>query len=88
MDTDKKQYDKQKYNRTYYTKSNEAIKLQHKKYYTENKQTILNKCKEYRTLNANKIYHRYSCRCGGSYSKNNYSRHTKSIIHKAFINTD
>ena len=88
MDTDKKQYNTQKYNRTYYNKSHEAIKRQHKKYYIENKEEILNKCKEYRINNADKLHHIHSCECGGYYSKNNYSRHIKTNKHQTFINTD
>lgn len=43
------------YEKKYYEKHSEKIKLKSKKYYIKNKVTFLDKCKKYRLKNTNKI---------------------------------
>ena len=78
MDTN---YDIQKYNKTYYNKSQVEIKIQHKKYYNLNKEQILKRCAVYRTNNKDKLQETYTCDCGSIIRITNKSRHMKSIKH-------
>jgi len=78
--------DRKRYNRTYYIKSHESIKLQQKDYYNTNKDYVLEKCREYRELNKLKINEKNSCVCGGKYTTSHKSTHSKSKKHQDYLN--
>ena len=66
-------------------------KKRHKEIYEgEYKETILLKNKEYRDKNKEQIYkkqnEKFTCECGGKYSRVNKVRHTKSIKHLNYLN--
>ena len=60
-----------------------------KEHYEDNKDEILEKNKKYREKNKDKISEqrneKFSCVCGGKYTKNHKARHMKTIKHIEYI---
>ena len=52
-----------------------------KKWLEENKEHLLQYAKDYRDKHSEQI----SCECGGHYTRNRRSRHEKSKLHLAFL---
>lgn len=54
-------------------------------YREQNREIINEKKKEYRERNKGKIYEKFECECGGSYTKDHQARHFKSKKHIEYL---
>ena len=79
-------------NKEYYKEWRDKNKEYHKEYkkehYEKNKDRILEKCKEYYHKNKDRISEKFTCECGGKYTRSHKSRHFKTKLHKSFIENE
>ena len=73
-------------------KNKEYIKEKKKEWYENNKEYIKEQRKEYREKNKDKINERvkekFTCECGGRYTRNVKTRHLRTKKHKSFISNN
>lgn len=87
----------QEWNSHYYQENKDDIKFNQKQYYNDNKEGILAKRKQYQLDNKEKIrarkrlhyiaQERHECPCGGRYTTNKKSTHSKSQKHQKWLAT-
>ena len=73
----------------YYQKNKEYWQVKNKQKYEENRDNALKQQQEYRKKNIeiikSKQNEKFTCDCGGKYTRSNYSQHIKSKKHQDFI---
>jgi hypothetical protein len=81
---------KKEYGKEYYEENKEQILEYKKEYYEENKEQILEYKKEYykknKEKNFEKIKEKFTCDCGGKYTRVNKSAHEKTKKHLIYVN--
>jgi len=77
------------YKKEYYSKNKEAIINKQKEYNMKNREAICTKQREFYSKNKeailNKLNEKFSCDCGGKYTRGNKIRHFKSKKHQKFL---
>jgi len=77
--------------KNYYNDNKETIletqKEYSKKYRDNNKEKVLKTQKKYRDNNREKLQQKVNCECGGKYTHNHKSRHSKTIKHQSYLAT-
>ena len=73
----------------HYQKNKDIIIERVKEYYQNNKDIINEKKKEHYQKNKDRIYEyrkeKFSCECGGKYTRTHKARHVKSIKHQKYV---
>ncbi len=73
------------YKKQYRENKKEMIAEKSKEYYQANKERISAYGKDYREKNRKVIYEKHNCQCGGKYTTNSKSQHSKSLKHKQYM---
>jgi len=83
----KREYDNQ--DKKKWNDNNKEYRKEYKKeHYEKNKDIILEKSKEYYHKNKDRINEKFTCECGGRYTKSNKLQHLRTKIHKSFIENE
>lgn len=73
------------YQQNYVKYNSDHIKEQRQKYYQNNKVKLSEYNKIYQSKNRHKINERFSCVCGGKFTRAHKSRHLRSKIHLNYL---
>jgi hypothetical protein len=73
------------YQQTYIKNNKEYIQEQRQKYYQNNKEKFTEYNKVYQSKNRHKINEKFTCVCGGKFTRAHKSRHLLSKIHLNYL---